>query len=120
MNDENKYTISNIAKNIVDFIKYIPNIPYTNANIPEPDIQIHKFYANESIIKGFIWLDKTPSIKKNNPTIEFMRGSLGGAFFSDNTPAEFGGCGIPIPEHRELYKKCKKEEIDFYWTTKSF
>ena len=95
MNDENKYTISNIAKNIVDFIKYIPTIPYTNANIPEPDIQIHKFYANESIIKGFIWLDKTPSIKKNN-------------------------CGIPIPEHRDLYKKCKKEGIDFYWTTKSF
>jgi hypothetical protein len=126
MNDENKYTISyiisNISKTIGDFIKYVPTIPYiaTKNTPPQPNISLEDYFMSPPtpIIKGFIWLDKTPSIKKNNPTIEFKRGPMGGFCFSDNTPAEFGGCGIPIPEHEELYEKCKKEGIDFYWTTK--
>ena len=28
----------------------------------------------------------------------------------------YGGCGIPIPEHAELFKKCKKEGLKFHWT----
>jgi hypothetical protein len=108
MNNENKYTFSNIAKNIVDFIKYIPTIPYTNSDIPKPDTQKSHF-TNEVF--------ETPTIKEDIPTIEFMRGSMGGFCFSDNTPAKFGGWGVPIPEHKELYEKCEKEELKFYWTT---
>ena len=52
------------------------------------------------------------------PIIKFMRHpSMGGILWSDITPAEYGGCGIPIPEHEELYEKCKKEGIKFHWTT---
>ena len=50
------------------------------------------------------------------PTILFMKHpSMGGGFFSDATPFEYGGCGIPIPEHEAIYNKCKKEGIEFYW-----
>jgi hypothetical protein len=40
---------------------------------------------------------------------------MGGLFWSDATPIEHGGSGIPIPEHKEFYEKCKKEGIKFYW-----
>jgi hypothetical protein len=33
-------------------------------------------------------------------------------------PFEYGGYGIPIPEHKEFYEKCKKEGIKFYWMHK--
>ena len=70
--------------------------------------------------------DKNSNITKNIvdsnediPTIKFMRHPcMGGFFWSDVTPAEYGGCGIPIPEHKALYEKCKKEGIKFYWTPK--
>ena len=52
----------------------------------------------------------------NVPIIKFMRHpSMGGIRWSDETPGEYGGCGIPIPEHKKFYEKCKKEGIHFNW-----
>ena len=60
--------------------------------------------------------DKDIKLKDGIPIIKFMRHpSMGGLFWSDATPMEYGGCGIPIPEHKEVYKKCNKEGIKFYW-----
>lgn len=43
---------------------------------------------------------------KDIPTIKFMRHPrMAGFFWSDATPVEYGGSGVPIPEHEELYKK---------------
>lgn len=52
------------------------------------------------------------------PIIKFMRHPcMVGFFWSDATPFEYGGSGIPIPEHKELYETCVKEGIEFYWTS---
>ena len=53
---------------------------------------------------------------EDRPVIKFMRGPLCGGFFSDATPSALGGCGVPIPEHKELYEKYKKEGIKMYYT----
>ncbi len=48
---------------------------------------------------------------------QFITFIVFGIFWSNATPAEYGGCGIPIKEHKELYEKCKKEGTKFHWTT---
>ena len=56
-------------------------------------------------------------LNKIIPTIRFINHPFfGGSIWSDATPSEYGGCGIPIPEDKELYEKCKKEGTKFYWT----
>ena len=54
--------------------------------------------------------------KDGIPIIKFMKHPhMSGLVWSDATPAEYGGSGIPIPEHREVHDKCKKEGTKFYW-----
>ena len=58
---------------------------------------------------------------KNIPTITFIRHPcMSGRMWSDATPSIYGGCGIPIPEHKELYEKCIKENTEFNWTISSY
>lgn len=52
------------------------------------------------------------------PIIKFMNHPcLGGFFWSGPVPFEYGGSGIPIPEHKEVYDECKKNGTKFYWIT---
>lgn len=51
------------------------------------------------------------------PVIRFRRhGRMGGVFFSDATPSEYGGCGVPIDEDVDLYNACKESQKPFQWT----
>ena len=50
------------------------------------------------------------------PTIKFIKHpNMSGLLWSDVTPVDYGGCGIPIPEHKELYDYCKRLDIKFKW-----
>ena len=65
-------------------------------------------------------IKNTVELNEDIPTIVFMRHPrMAGLFFSDATPCELGGSGVPIPEHKELYEKCVKDGTRFYWTTAS-